>query len=146
MATIDQRRPGSWRARVRLPGFALKTRTFDAQAESEVWAERVERELKNGHDNIPNLSAEPTLSEALARYGREITRYRKSQVQERRRIARWSRRALSALKLPKLNPQHFVKFRDECLHGGIKMRPAPVMRVTKDAGAWKSALQPPACW
>jgi integrase len=120
MATIDQRSPGSWRARVRLPGFAPKTRTFDTQAQAEVWAARVERELQNGHDTIPNIHAEPTLAEALDRYEREITKDKKSQAQERRRIAQWRRRALSALKLSKLSSQHFVTFRNERINAGTK--------------------------
>lgn len=82
MATIDQRGKKSWRARVRLPGYKLKTRTFDTRAQAEIWAERTERELHSGNDTIPNVAAEPTLAEALERYEREITKDKKSHEQE----------------------------------------------------------------
>lgn len=73
MAAIDRRGKNSWRARVRLPGFGLKSRTFDTTDQAEVWAERIERELRSGTDTISNVRAEPTLDEALERYEREIT-------------------------------------------------------------------------
>ena len=120
MATIDQRGKKSWRARVRLPGYKLKTRTFDTRAQAEIWAERIERELHIGNDTIPNVAAEPTLAEALERYEREITKDKKSHEQERRRIAQWCRRPLSKLKLSKLSPQHFVTFRNERINAGTK--------------------------
>lgn len=120
MAAIDQRGKNSWRARVRLPGFGLKTRTFDTKAQAEVWAERIERELRGGHDTIPNISAEPTLDEALERYEREITPDKKGCDQERRRITAWRRRDLAILKLSRLTGQHFVTFRNERIKAGIK--------------------------
>jgi integrase len=120
MATIDQRGKRSWRARVRLPGYDDKTRTFDTRAQAEAWAERIERELQNGHDTIPNLHAEPTLAEALERYEKEITKDKKGQEQERRRIAQWRRRELSKLKLSKLSTQHLVTFRNERISAGAK--------------------------
>ncbi|HEV2270815.1 MAG TPA: tyrosine-type recombinase/integrase [Steroidobacteraceae bacterium] len=120
MAAIDQRGKNSWRARVRLPGFGLKTRTFDTKDQAEVWAERIERELRGGHDTIPNISAEPTLDEALERYEREITPDKKGCVQERRRITAWRRRDLAKLKLSRLTSQHFVTFRNERINAGTK--------------------------
>jgi hypothetical protein len=56
MVTIDQRGNRSWRARVRLPGYKLKTRTLDTRAQAEIWAERIERELHIGNDTIPNAA------------------------------------------------------------------------------------------
>ena len=120
MAAIDQRGKNSWRARVRLPGFALKTRTFDTKAEAEVWAGRTERELRAGRDTIPNIRIEPTLDEALERYEREITPEKKGHEQERRRIRQWRRRKLAELKLSSLTSQHFVAFRKERLKAGTK--------------------------
>jgi len=120
MATIDQRGKNSWRARVRLPGFGTKSRTFDTKDQAEVWAERIERELRGGHDTIPNIGAEPTLDEALERYEREITPDKKGCVQERRRIAAWRRRDIAKLKLSRLTSQHFVAFRKERIDAGTK--------------------------
>lgn len=113
MAAIDQRGKNSWRARVRLPGFGTKSRTFDTKEQAEVWAERIERELRGGHDTIPNIRAEPTLAEALERYEREITPDKKGKEQESRRIGAWRARELAGLKLSHLTTQHFVAFRDE---------------------------------
>ena len=120
MAAIDQRTQHGWRARVRIPGFAQKTRTFDSEAEARAWAARIERELRAGRDTIPNIHTEPTLDEALERYEREITTEKKGHEQERRRIRQWRRRRLAELKLSSLTSQHFVAFRKERLKAGIK--------------------------
>ena len=120
MAAIDQRTQHSWRARVRIPGFAQKTRTFDSEAEARAWAARIERELRAGRDTIPNVRVEPTLDEALERYEREITGEKKGHEQERRRIRQWRRRELAKLKLSALTSQHFVAFRNERLKAGLK--------------------------
>ena len=120
MAAIDQRTKHSWRARVRIPGFPQKTRTFDTEAEARDWAARIERELRAGRDTIPNVRVEPTLDEALERYEREITVEKKGHEQERRRIRQWRRRELAMLKLSALTSQYFVAFRKERLKAGIK--------------------------
>src|SRR5579883_441358 len=120
MAAIDRRGKNSWRARVRLPGFDQKTRTFDTRAQAEAWADRVERELRGGRDTVPNVNAEPTLAEALQRYEEEITKEKKGQEQERRRISAWCRRSLASLKLSNLTSQHFIAFRNERIKAGTK--------------------------
>lgn len=119
MAAIDRRGKNSWRARVRIPGFGLKTRTFDTKDQAEIWAERIEHELRDGRDTVPNIRAELTLDEALERYEREITPEKKSHVQERRRIAAWRRHEYAKLKLSQLNGQHFRSFRDKRKEAGI---------------------------
>ncbi len=111
MAAIDQRTQHSWRARVRIPGFAQKTRTFDTEAEAREWAARIERELRARRDTIPNVRVEPTFDEALERYEREITGEKKGHEQERRRICQWRRRELAKLKLSALTSQYFIAFR-----------------------------------
>ncbi len=110
MASIDQRGAG-WRARVRTPGFKPKSRTFDTKAEAEVWAARAEAQLRNGVDTIPDLASEPTLGEALKRYGEEVTPEKKGREQESRRICAWLERPVARLKLSQLTPAHFVEFR-----------------------------------
>lgn len=64
MALIDQR-AGNWQARVRVSGYKDKGRTFDTQAETEVWAMRTEAQLRNGVDAVPDYALEPTLGEAF---------------------------------------------------------------------------------
>jgi integrase len=117
MASIDQRGAG-WRARVRIPGHKDKNRTFDTQAEAEVWARRTEAQLRNGIDTIPDLASEPTLNEALTRYGEEVTPEKKGREQESRRINAWRERPVAKLKLSQLTATHFVEFRKQRVADG----------------------------
>jgi integrase len=117
VASIDQRGAG-WRARVRIPGYKPKSRTFDTQAEAEVWAQRAEAQLRNGVDTIPDLASEPTLREALRRYGEEVTPEKKGHEQEGRRICAWQERPVAKLKLSQLTAAHFVEFRKERIAEG----------------------------
>jgi integrase len=118
MATLDKRGARSWRARVRVPGFGIKSRTFDTKAEAQVWADRIEGRLRAGIDTVPNISIEPTLGEALDRYEKEITPHKKGHEQERRRIAAWRKHPMATTKLSRLTVQHFVQFRDERIKTG----------------------------
>jgi integrase len=117
MASIDQR-GDTWRARIRIPGFQLKTRSFDSYEEAKVWADRAEAQLRAGVDSIPDFGLEPTLREALERYAEEVTPEKKSHEQELRRIAAWQQRPVADLKLSKLKARHFKEFKKERSKGG----------------------------
>jgi integrase len=118
MATIDQR-GAFWRARVRIPGFKLKTRSFNTEAQARAWASRKEAELRAGKDTIPDSHLEMTLGEALERYLKEITPEKKGRVQEERRIRAWLRRtAIVEVKLSQLKPTHFTEFKKDRLQEG----------------------------
>jgi len=112
MASIDKRGK-VWRARVRIRGFAPKTRSFDTKAEAEQWAARIERQLLAGEDTCPDLASEMTLSEALERYAKEVTPTKKGAEQELRRIRAWQKRPLASLKLSLLTAAHFSEFKKE---------------------------------
>ena len=73
MATIDKRSKSGWRARVRVPGFGLKTRSFKTKVEAEKWARFTEATLRSGLDEATDLQAEPTLGEALEMYAEQET-------------------------------------------------------------------------
>ena len=103
---------------MRIPGFKPKSRTFDTQAEAEVWAQRADAQLRNGVDTIPDLASEPTLGEALKRYGEEVTPEKKGREQEGRRICAWQERPVAKLKLSQLTAAHFVEFRKERIAEG----------------------------
>lgn len=113
MASIDKRGKG-YRARVRIPGFKPKSRTFDSRQEAKAWAEDTENKLRDGEDAVPNLKLERTLGEALEKYLEEVTPGKKGRVQEERRIRAWQRRKpLTDLKLSKLKSHHFKAFKKE---------------------------------
>lgn len=113
MATIDQRGK-YWRARIRIPGFKLKTRSFDTESQARTWAARKEAELRAGKDTIPDSRVEMTVGEALERYLKEITPSKKGREQEERRVRAWLRRtALVRLKLSDLKSAHLTEFKKD---------------------------------
>lgn len=118
MATIDQRGK-YWRARIRIPGIKLKTRSFDTEDQARAWATRKEAELRAGQDTIPDSRLEMTLGEALERYLKDITPAKKGRVQEERRIRAWLRRtSLVQMKLSKLKSTHLTEFKKDRLQAG----------------------------
>ncbi len=119
MATIDKRSKKSWRARVRIPGFSLKTRSFPTQDEAERWARFQEASLRSGKGETLELGQEPTLAEALERYLKERTPKKKGAEQEGRRIRTWIRWPDASRKLSELTPLHFSEHVDDRLEDGV---------------------------
>ena len=73
---IPRRGPGGkrvWQAHVRRRGYPAQVRTFDTKAEAEAWASVVESEIARGVFVCRAEAEATTLSEALERYGREVS-------------------------------------------------------------------------
>lgn len=117
MASID-RRGRLYRARVRIPGFAPKTRSFKTETEAQHWARCTEALLRSGIDAAVDLAAEPTLGEALQWYLERETASKKGAEQEARRVRAWCTRDLARLKLSHLTAQHFIAHKNARLAEG----------------------------
>jgi integrase len=118
VAYIEKRANNQWQARVRRKGFPPETKTFNSRADAEEWATHLESEMKRGV-YVSRAEAERTLlSEALERYEREVSRFKKGHEEEKYRIGKWKRHKLAKSSLAALRPTDFAKYRDERLAEG----------------------------
>lgn len=71
MASITQTGPSSWRAQVRVQGTKPIAKTHRTEALAKKWADRVERELREGRDPLaPEANAKLTLSAVIDEFER----------------------------------------------------------------------------
>jgi len=84
MASISKRGL-FWRAQIRTKGYPSQSRTFDTRAAAEKWARLVESEMDRGIFIDRSEAERTSLSDALDRYGREITPSKRGQAQELRK-------------------------------------------------------------
>lgn len=78
-----------WQAHIRRRGYPAQVRTFDTKVAAERWAYTVESEIARGVFVSRAESEETTLTEALERYGREISSKKKTASRERYTIKSW---------------------------------------------------------
>lgn len=77
MTTITNRRANIWQAKVRRWGYPRVSKTFDTKAKAERWARMVKSEMDDGVFVSRKEAESTTLEEALKRYKKEITPYKK---------------------------------------------------------------------
>ena len=94
----------------------MQVKTFDAKADAEVWARRIEEEIDRGVDRAvfaSRVEAETTtLHEALDRYEREVTPGKKGRADERYKLDVWRRSALAARPLASIPGKDLAAWRD----------------------------------
>jgi integrase len=73
MATITNRGPLQWKARIRRRGYPDPSKTFDTKADAEAWARQMESEMDRGVFVSRTEAERYTLSECLDRYIEEYT-------------------------------------------------------------------------
>ena len=114
MATIRERGPYQWQAQILRKGQSPQYKTFNNKADAEKWARQVEAEMDRGIF-IPRKEAErTTLSEALDRYLREVTIFKKNQRSEKIYAETW-RKAFGSRSLASVSQSDIAKWRDERL-------------------------------
>ena len=100
----------------------MQVKTFDAKADAEVWARRIEEEIDRGVDRAvfaSRVEAETTtLHEALDRYEREVTPGKKGRADERYKLDVWRRSALAARPLASIPGEDLAAWRDAELERG----------------------------
>ena len=73
MATITNRGPLQWKARIRRRGYPDTSKTFETKADAEAWARQMESEMDRGIFISRAEAEQYTLSECLDRYIEEYT-------------------------------------------------------------------------
>ncbi len=68
MATITNRGPLQWKARIRRRGYPDSSKTFETKADAEAWARQMESEMDRGIFVSRAEAEQYTLSECLDRY------------------------------------------------------------------------------
>lgn len=112
MASISKRGQ-FWRAQIRNKGYPSQSRTFDTRAAAEKWARLIESEMDRGIFIDRSEAEQTSLSDALDRYGREVTPTKRGKSQELRRIERWKSCAFASKSIASLRGADFAAFRDE---------------------------------
>ena len=67
-----------WQARVRKKGYPLQVKTFDRKGQAQTWAKQLEVEMERGVWQDRSESEQTPLTEALDRYGREVSSLKKA--------------------------------------------------------------------
>src|SRR5690606_41743486 len=95
MAYFEKRANG-WRAQIRRKGYPSISATFPTRSEAERWAAEIEGDMSRARFVDTREAQQTTLGDALLRYRREITDFKKGAAQERseeRRVGKECRAA-----------------------------------------------------
>ena len=102
----------SYRAQIRVRGFAHLSKTFTRKTDAKKWIEETKTAIRGG--NAPSTEAQrTTLKEALERYAREVTPKKKGAKREQDRVSAWTRHPLALRYLSQLRGADFATYRDQ---------------------------------
>ena len=118
MASIARRGNLQWRARVRIKGYPVQTRTFEIRIEAEAWDKITESEMVRGVFVSRKEAENTTLDEALERYEREVLSKKKGYGREKTRIKNWREHDLAKRSLASIRRSDIAKYRDTRTHSG----------------------------
>ena len=118
MASIARRGNLQWRARVRIKGYPVQTRTFETRTDAETWAKITESEMVRGVFVSRKEAENTTLDEALERYEREVSSRKKGYGREKTRIKNWKEHDLARRSLASIRGSDIAKYRDARTQSG----------------------------
>lgn len=100
MATISKR-DGRWQARVRRVGFPTQTKTFSQKQDATRWVRKTEIQIET-HELPPAAPEYPTFKQAVTRYRKEVSVFKKSHAVEKYRLAQlaalpWADKAINQI-------------------------------------------------
>jgi len=125
MATIQNRGPYQWQARIRRRGYPVQSKTFETKVDAQTWARSIENEMDRGVF-VSRIEAErTTLRECLERYAREVTEYKKGNQPEFSRIRILLRQPFASYIMANVRSSDIASFRDMLLRKG--RQPATVV-------------------
>jgi len=113
MPTISKRGPNQWQAKIRRKGHAPQSKTFPSKADALAWTRELESEMDRNVFHSRAEAERTTLTEALDRYGREVSPLKKGADKELNRIKLWKQRPLAARFLLAIKGADLAKHRDE---------------------------------
>jgi len=125
MATIQNRGPYQWQARVRRRGYPVQSKTFETKVDAQTWARSIENEMDRGVFVSRVEAEQTTLRECLERYAREVTAYKKGNQPELGRIRILLRQPFASYMMANIRSSDMASFRDMLLRKGRK--PATVV-------------------
>lgn len=113
LATISQRGPYQWRARIRRAGYPEQSETFITKADAEAWVREIEGKMDRGIFIDRNALEKTTLFDILDRYEKEITPTKRGEVQEKSKIRILKKSKLSGMSLAVIQTKDIVAYRNE---------------------------------
>ena len=119
MAQIRKRGQSQYQARVRLQGYPEQTKTFSTKQDAIAWANDRERLVLRGFASALREADKATLHDALDRYAKEITPFKKGHQQEMYRLRRWQKNPLSAQSLAQISGADLARYRDSRQEQGV---------------------------
>lgn len=114
MATIRKRGSG-WQAIVRRKGYPAQSATFDTKFEAEEWARDIEARIRLGQRTTKTRM---TIRDALTRYEREHSAYKKSAKEEGYLIRQLKEEEFASLDLSEAKGSHFTAYMRKLLKAG----------------------------
>lgn len=115
MADVRVLSSGKFCVRIRRKGHPTVTKTFVSKKDAEKFARQVEADMDRSVFIDLTEAQQTTLYEALERYLREISAFKKGAREEAIRIKSWQQHPLAKRSLASLNPKDFSKYRDDRL-------------------------------
>lgn len=127
MATITNRGPYQWQAKVRRKGFPTQTRTFDYKADAEAWARDVENDMDRSVFVDRSLAERETFQDVIDRYLKHETPKHKGALAEELRLEKFKRdeNKLCDHAMANLRTEQFEDYRDRRLKS---VKPGTVKR------------------
>ena len=131
MASIN-RRGNYWRVHVRRKGYPVVTSTFDAKADAEVWARRIESEMDRGTFVDRTEAEQNTLGDLFKRYAEKISPHKKGGDGEIQRLKKLGTDPIAQYKITALSSKVIADYRDRRLAGSAKRRPVTGSTVNRE--------------
>ncbi len=113
MATITNRGPLQWKARIRRRGYPDTSKTFETKVDAEVWARQMESEMDRGVFVSRAEAEQYTLSECLDRYIEEYIPRLKHGKREADRARALQRRPIAHRIMATIRSRDISDFRRE---------------------------------
>ncbi|MBU2846985.1 site-specific integrase [Acidithiobacillus ferriphilus] len=124
MATINPREDQDgitigWQAIVRKKGYPSQSKTFRTKRDAEAWARLTESAMERGLWQNQSDADSTTLTDALDRYGREVSSLKKSGKIELYRIGTLKTDKIAKLHLSRIRGADLAEYRDRRLAAGL---------------------------
>lgn len=118
MATVVQRGPLQWQAKIRRKGFPMLTKTFELKADAERWARKIEREMDTGEWRDTRQADSMAVKELIDRYQVEVTPTKKGAASEVFRLRVLLRSRLAGLAVSRVRSADVAEFRNQRIKDG----------------------------
>jgi hypothetical protein len=125
MATFRKRGPYQWEAQIRRRGYPAQSKTFEAKAEAEAWANMIESEMSRGVWVSRTEAESTTLFAALTRYQTEVASTKKGAAQEESVLRACRSEDIAKRPLAAIRSADIAQLRDQWLKN---YKPATVLR------------------